>query len=59
MGHLMANNLLSACQHGFVSDRSCTTNLLSMLEICTLMIDEGSSVDAIYFDFAKVFDCAA
>ena len=29
MGHLMENNLLSGYQHGFVSGRSCTTNLLS------------------------------
>ena len=56
MGHLTANNLLSGCQHGFVSGRSCTTNLLSTLETWTLMIDEGSSVDAIYLDFAKAFD---
>ena len=54
--HLTANNLLSGCHHSFVSDRSCTTNLLFTLEICTLMIDEGSSVDAIYLDFAKAFD---
>ena len=40
IGHLMANNLLSGCQHGFVSGRSCTTNLLSTLETWTLMLDE-------------------
>jgi len=56
MGHWRANNLLSGCQHGFMSGRSCTTNLMSTLETWTFMIDEGSSVDVIYLDFAKVFD---
>ena len=52
----MANNLLSGCQHSFVSDRSCTTNLMSTLEAWMLMTDERSSFDAIYLDFAKAFD---
>ena len=38
-----------------MSGRSCTTNLLYTLETWALMIDEGSSVDAIYLDFAKAF----
>ena len=56
MGHLTANNLLSSCQHSFVSGRSCTTNVLSTLETWTLMIDERYLVDVIYLDFAKAFD---
>ena len=56
MGHLTANNLLSGCQHGFVSGRSCTTNLLSTLETWVFMTNVGSSVDAIYLDLTKGFD---
>ena len=56
MGHLTANNLLSGCQHGFVSGRSCTTSLLSTLETWTLMTDKGTSFNAIYLDIAKAFD---
>jgi len=54
MGHLTANNFLSGCQHGFVSGRSYTTNLLSTLE--ALMTAEGSSIDVIYINIAKAFD---
>lgn len=54
--HLTENRLLSECQHGFVSGRSCTTNLIATLEDWTDMLDEGSAVDAIYLDFAKAFD---
>ena len=35
---------------------SCATNLLSMLETWMLMTDEGSLVNAINLDFAKVVD---
>lgn len=44
--HLTSNKLLSKCQHGFISGRSCTTNLLATLEDWTNMLDSGSSVDA-------------
>jgi hypothetical protein len=54
--HLSVNNLLSSCQHGVLSGRSCTTNLLTTLEKWTLKIDEGLPVDIIYLDYAKAFD---
>ena len=38
-----------------MSGRSCIKNLLST-QTRTFMIDEGSSVDAIYLDFAKALD---
>ena len=54
--YLEESNLLSPFQHGFISHRSCTTNLLATLDAWTEMIDSGSSVDAIYLDFSKAFD---
>jgi hypothetical protein len=54
--HLKDNNLLSDCQHGFVSNRSCSTNLLSVLDKWTSMLDNGTPVDVIYLDFSKAFD---
>ena len=54
--HLTVNGLLSDYQHGFVSGRSCSTNLLATLNDWTEMLDNGSSIDAIYLDFAKAFD---
>jgi len=54
--HLKRNNLISKSQHGFVNNRSCTTNLLEYLEDITRGLDEGKSLDVIYLDFAKAFD---
>ena len=56
MSHLMANNLITEQQHGFVKGRSCQTNILLCLEKWTEMIDAGHSVDVAYFDYAKAFD---
>jgi len=56
VSHLKRNNLISKSQHGFVNNRSCTTNLLEYLEEVTRGIDEGKSIDVIYLDFAKAFD---
>lgn len=56
MTHLESHELLTDHQHGFVSQRSCVTNLLSVLDSWTQSLDEGKAVDAIYLDFAKAFD---
>ena len=45
------------CQHGFLSGRSCITQLLDCLSDWTQFLENGSAVDAIYLDFAKAFDC--
>jgi len=49
-------NIISDCQHGFLSGRSTTTNLLKCLNDWTSMLDDGSKVDIIYLDLAKAFD---
>ena len=54
--HLHMNNVINASQHGFMSKKSCLTNLLEYLEELTRLVDEGNSVDVIYLDFAKAFD---
>ena len=54
--HLENNNLISSKQHGFVTGRSCVTQLLDVLDIWTKTLDEGGTVDAIYMDFQKAFD---
>ena len=56
MAFLTRNCLISPQQHGFVSGRSCQTNILLCLEKWTEMVDNGSSVDIAYFDYAKAFD---
>ena len=53
---LEQSNLLSSSQHGFISKRSCLSNLLVALEAITKAIDEGNVIDMIYFDYQKAFD---
>ena len=50
------NNLYAHCQHGFRNKRSCTTQLIEVMEELTQMIDEGNPIDIVYLDFRKAFD---
>ena len=56
MKHMWENKLLSDYQHGFVEGRSCTSQLLAVLEAWTRIVDSGNAVDAIYSDIKKAFD---
>jgi len=49
-------NAFTDCQHGFIGGRSCTTQLLDTVEAWTRLLDEGSTVDVVFLDFAKAFD---
>ena len=53
---LELNQLLRDSQHGFMSGRSCLTNMLDFLETVIKDLDVGNSVDIVYLDFAKAFD---
>ena len=57
MPHLTNHNILSPKQHGFISGRSTTTQLLKYLDKCVEIIATGGVVDTIYLDFSKAFDC--
>ena len=50
------NNLFTDLQHGFISGRYCTTELLEFVEEITLTVDKGEDDNIIYLDFAKAFD---
>ena len=54
--YLNLNNLISPHQHGFLSRRSTTTNLLDCLNNWTKTVDEKDCVDVAYIDMAKAFD---
>ena len=56
MEHLQAEEIIRPSQHGFMPNRSCTTNLLEFLELATKSVDEGEPFDVIFLDFAKAFD---
>ncbi|MCP4459413.1 MAG: hypothetical protein GY816_15540, partial [Cytophagales bacterium] len=49
-------DLLDARQHGFVNDKSCTTQMIPFVNDLALAINNQSRVDIVYFDFAKAFD---
>ena len=54
--HMTSNNLFSNTKHGFISGRSCITQLLEYIEDLTEAIDNGEGVDVIYLDFCKAFN---
>jgi len=54
--HLSTNSLIKGTQHGFMRNKSTTTNLLEFLETLTSEQDQGRPMDVIYLDFAKAFD---
>ena len=55
--HLNLNNILIESQHGFRSQRSCVTQLISLIEDLSYTMDQQKQTDVILLDFAKAFDC--
>ena len=47
---------LSKCQFGFLSKRSCLTQLLTFFADVYSGIEDRKEVDVVYFDFKKAFD---
>lgn len=56
MNHMYENELLSEHQHGFVRNKSCTTNLLEALDYLTWNEWQRTPSDVVFLDFAKAFD---
>jgi len=54
--HILDNNLVSPFQYGFLPGRSCSTQLLNIMDHFTKALDKGNCVDVIYLDFQKAFD---
>ncbi len=48
--------LIQKLQHGFISGKSCVTNLLEVLDYIGSELDNGGQIDAIYLDLSKAFD---
>ena len=55
---LRTAHLLDARQHGFLNNRSCTTNMVNFIDGVVLSINDTRtlSTDVVYFDFSKAFD---
>ena len=56
INHLTENSIIIDEQHGFMSKRSCLSNLLMNLEELTSIYNTGVPVDEIFLDFQKAFD---
>ena len=49
-------NYIHDSQHGFLPQKSCTTQLVPFSHDISLGLNEKKLIDIIYFDFAKAFD---
>ena len=54
--HVENQKLLSPAQHGFRSNRSCSTQLIGVIHDWANSLDENTPVDSIYLDYRKAFD---
>ena len=48
--------LINTHQHGFMTGKSCTKQLLSVYDTVSKHLDEGKQTDMIFLDFSKAFD---
>jgi len=55
-GHVKDNQGIRPSQHGFMTGRSCLTNLISFHDQVTHLVHKGKAVGDIYLDFSKAFD---
>ena len=56
MDHLDSHSLLSNLQHGFRKERSCETQLASVIQDISSAVGSSQQIDAIILDFSKAFD---
>ncbi|PKU43410.1 rna-directed dna polymerase from mobile element jockey-like [Limosa lapponica baueri] len=50
------NQAIRPSHHGFMTGRSCLTNLISFYDKATHLVHEGKAMDVFYLDFSKAFD---
>ena len=56
MAHLDEHKLLSDRQHAFRKNRSCETQLFTVINDRAKILDAGGQVDTFILDFEKAFD---
>ena len=56
MSHFDDNNLLSQYQHGFRSEHSCESQLISFTQEVYDNLENGNQTDIIVMDFSEAFD---
>jgi len=50
------HHLIDSRQHGFMLEKSCTTQLVSFCDSLAISLNENVRTDVVYFDFQKAFD---
>ena len=53
---LRTSDMLDKRQHGFLSKKSCTTNMAGFSDSLALSLNDCMRTDVVYFDFSKAFD---
>ena len=56
INHLNENNILIENQHGFRSNHSCITQLITLTEDISFALDHQKQIGIILLDFSKAFD---
>ena len=54
--HLERNEIVSDVHYGFVHGKSCHTQLLTVIEEWTKLMEERKPFNCLYFDYRKAFD---
>ena len=52
----LTSTILDPRQHGFLEQKSCTTNMVNFCDSLALSLNENIVNHVVYFDFAKAFD---
>lgn len=52
--HLL--DTITGNQHGFITGRSCVTNLIATFDYVGSILDKGGQTDVVYLDMSKAFD---
>jgi len=56
MKHLLQHKLISHHQHGFLSRRSTSTQLLECCADSNVAMNTHNNIDVVYLDFSRAFD---
>ncbi|XP_052628596.1 uncharacterized protein LOC128134646 [Harpia harpyja] len=54
--HLRDNTVIGHSQHGFMRGKPCLTNLISIYDKVTHLVEQGKPVHVVVLDFSKAFD---